>query len=234
MAQGSAAEVTRDEKLARYRRLREINVAQQSGALDHISADSILEFGRRLGVVHGRTLVCDSSSEMTLLFDLAVHTGKAGRSRGIERYARSVAPTLTGDKAMMLRAAQAARFRVWRVERPHETLGLEVTDMIAGDTLWLIDEGMEASCRAGMVFAGRLMSVEDFVMTCGVSVPVSRTLLAAAERNVPNLDTASGEDFLNDPRFAIGIYRSAIETGTMESMLFMDPDELALELDTAE
>jgi phosphoribosyl-dephospho-CoA transferase len=222
--------VTRDQKLARYRHLREINAGQQTRALDHIASDTILEYGRRLGVAHGRTLVCDSASEMTLLFDLAVYTGKAGRSRGIERYARSVGPTLTGDEAMMLRAAQAAQFRIWRVERPHEIAGLWVVDIILGDTMWLIDEGLEASCRTGLVFAGRLMAAEDFVMTCGVSVPLSVTLLAAAMDNMPNMGSASGEDLLNDPRFAVGIYRSAIETGTMERMQFVDSDALALAL----
>ena len=232
MVQGSAAAVTRDEKLARYRHLRKINSGQQTGALRRVAGDTILDYGRRLGVVHGRTLVCDSSSEMDLICDLAVHAGKAGRSRGIERYARSVGP-LAGDEATMLRAAQAARFRLWGIDRPHEIVGLWVTDIILGDKMWLIDEGLEASCRPGLVFAGRLMAVDDFVMTCGVAVPLSVTLLAAAMDNIPNVAYGSREDVLNDPRFAIGIYRSAIETGTMERMQFADPDELALETESA-
>ncbi len=221
--------MTRDEKLARYRRLREINMGQQSGALDRIAADTILEFGRRLGVAHGRTLACDSPSEMMLLFDLAVYTGKAGRSRGIERYARSVETTLTRDEAMMLRAAQTARFHLWRIERPHEIAGLWVTDIVNDDPMWLIDEGIEASGRAGLVFAARLMAVDDFVMTCGVSIPLSATLLAAALDHIPNVDYDSREEALNDARFAIGLYRSAIETGTMESMEFRDPGDLTRE-----
>lgn len=221
--------MTRDEKLARYRRLREINAGQQTDALGRISADTILEFGRRLGVAHGRTLACDSQSEMSLLFDLAVYTGKAGRSRGIERYARHVGSTLTGDEAMMLRAAQTAQFRLWRIERLHEIVGQWVTDIVSGGSMWLIDEGMEASCRAGLVFAGRLMAIDDFVMTCGVPVPLSVASLAAAVDNIPNLGYGDREDLLNDSRFTIGIYRSAIETGTMGGMEYLDPDELARE-----
>jgi len=234
MDQGSATKVTRDDKLARYRRLREINVGQQTGTLDRIATDTLLEHGRRLGVARGRTLVCEGASEMTLLFDLAVYVGKSGRSRGIERYARSVGPGLTGDEAMMLRAAQAARFRLWRVDRPHETVGLWVADIIGGDTMWLIDEGLEASCKAGTVFAGRLMAVDDFVMTCGVAVPLSVTLLAAAMDSMPNISSTSRQDLLDDPRFAVLVYRAAIETGTMEAMQFVDRDELALQLEMAD
>jgi hypothetical protein len=222
--------MTRDEKLARYRHLRAISTAQQTAALERVSADAILDIGRRLGLVHGRTLVCDESSELDLIYDLAVHTGKAGRSRGIERYARSVAPTLTGDETMMLHAAQAAHFKLWRIERPHETLGLWTVDIVTRETMWLIDEGMEATCRPGHVFAARLMAVDDFAMTCGVSIPLSAVLLATAMARLPNIIAANREEALNDPRFALLIYRSAIETGTMEGMQFMDSDELALEL----
>jgi hypothetical protein len=180
-------------------------------------------------LVYGRTLASDDPSEITLLFDLAVYSGKAGRSRGIDRYARHAGLTLSGDEAMMLRAAQTSRFHLWRIEGPHEIAGLRVTDVTSGDPIWLIDEGVEASCPAGLVCAGRLMVVDDFVMTCGALVPFSLTLLAAAEDYIPNLAHDSREDLLNDPRFAIGVYRSAIETGTMGGMEYLDPDELARE-----
>jgi hypothetical protein len=51
---------------------------------------------------------------------------------------------------------------------------------------------------------------------------------------MPNMGSASGEDLLNDPRFAVGIYRSAIETRTMERMQFVDSDALALEAESVD
>jgi hypothetical protein len=223
--QGSATEMTRDEKLARYRHLRTINMGQQSGALRRVAADTLLELGRRLDIVHGRTLVCENPSELDLLYDLAVYAGKAGRPRAIDRYARQIGPTLSGDAAMMLRSAQAARFHLWRVERPHEIIGLWLLNIVDDNEMWLIDEGLEASCPTGVVFAGRLMTVEDFVMTCGVSVPLNVTLLAAALDSVPKVVRGNPEDLADNPRLAICIYRSAIETGTMDGMEFVDPLE---------
>src|SRR5271156_2864159 len=217
--------MTRDEKLARYRHLRTINMGQQSGALRRVAADTLLELGRRLNIVHGRTLVCENPSELDLLYDLAVYPGKAGRSRGIDRYARQVGPTLSGHAAMMLLAAQTARFHLWRVERPHEIVGLWVLNIVDDNEMWLIDEGLEASCPTGIVFAGRLMAVDDFVMTCGVSVPLGAVLLATALDNVPRIVRGSPEDMANDPRLATCIYRTAIETGTMDGMEFVDPLE---------
>jgi hypothetical protein len=231
---GSAAEVTRDEKLARYRHLRKTAAIYHDGALSCVAHDTMMDCARRLGVTQGRTLVLDNMEEMTLVCDLAVHTGKAGRSRAIDRYARRVGPGLAGDEAMMLRAAQAARFRIWRVERPHEALGLWVTDVILGGIKWLIDEGMEISLPVGAVCAGRLMAVDDFMMTCGVLVPVSEELLTAALDNIPNIASRDYEDLLDDPRFAIGVYRAAIETGTMETVRFVNSSELALEVEMAD
>ena len=107
-------------------------------------------------------------------------------------------------------------------------------DIFTDDTMWLIDEGMEASCTPGLLFAGRLMAVGDFMMTCGVSVPLTAKLLEAAIGNMPRVGASSREVLLNDPRFAILIYRSAIATGTMESMQLVDSDELAFEAEAVD
>ena len=78
------------------------------------------------------------------------------------------------------------------------------------------------------------MAVDDFVMTCGASVPITARLLEAAIGNMPRVGASSREVLLNDPRFAILIYRSAIATGTMESMQFVDSDALALETEAVD
>ena len=221
--------MTRDDIVARYRRLRAISKRQQTAAMDRVAPDTMLDFGRRLGIVQGRTFICDSPSEMDLLFDLCVYAGKPGRSRAIDRYARSVEGTLHGDEAMMLRAAQSASFRVWHVEQRHELAGLWVIDLITGDRLWLIDEGLTATSPIGEAYAGRLKTVDDFVMTCGAMVPLSMTVMAAAIGNLLNVPAHRRMGVLDDPRIAIQFYRAAINTGTMETMEFRDPGTRQLE-----
>ena len=171
--------MTRQEQRDRYRHLRAINSEQQSAALKFISRPTMMDYGRRLGVLRGRTFVCESTDEMTLVFDLAVHTAPPGRSRAIDRYARSVHPRPGSDEAIMLKAAQDACFRVLRVEGRHAPLGLSVRDITTGEILWLIDEALEASAPVGAVMAGRVMAVDDFIMTCGAVVPLDRDVLLA-------------------------------------------------------
>ena len=129
----------REEILTRYRRLREISTRHHSEALRSIPRSTLLEQARRLGLTAGKMLVADSIDELTLAFDLCLYTAAPGRSRGIDRYARSagVAPGSApgSDEERMLQALCQARFSVFQVERPHEIAGLLVRDLIREESL---------------------------------------------------------------------------------------------------
>lgn len=108
---------------------------------------------------------------MTLIFDLAVHTAKPGRSRAIDRYARAAALSPGTDEARTLEAICAATFSIWRIDRHHEAAGLIVTDMLRETETWLVDEALTASGQPGLAFAGRLCRPAEFAMTCGIVGP---------------------------------------------------------------
>jgi len=119
----------REAVLARYHRLREISRMHHTKALDFLSKDAILHQARRLGLAVGRTLCCDNMEELTLAFDLAIHTAPVGRSRAIDRYAGSVQFAAGADEALVLEAMRHARFAVVAVERRHPSVGLVVTEL---------------------------------------------------------------------------------------------------------
>lgn len=216
----------REELRCRYRRLREINKRHQNGALAHVSQATMLDCARRLGLAHGRTLVMDNPDEMNLIFDLVVYAAKAGRSRGIDRYAERHRPTPGSDEELMLTAAQNAKFGMWRVERRHEVFGIYVVDIFSNETLWLVDESLEANCPNGLVFVGRLMMIGDFAITCGVIVPIGIEMIMEAWDAMPRWSAASRAEMVQDPRFAMGIFRAALRTGTMDRVQYLDPGEL--------
>lgn len=120
---------SRDEVLARYRHLREISKRHHSKALDFLCAGAMLQHARRLGLAHGKTLMLDSIDELPLAFDLAIHTAPVGRSRAIDRYARSAQFAQGSDEALVLGAMCNARFAVVLVLRRHQAAGLIVTDL---------------------------------------------------------------------------------------------------------
>lgn len=215
--------MTRDEKLAGYRHWRAINKRQQSEALKLVPQAAILDCARRLRIARGRTLTLDNPDEMTLVFDLVVHAGVGGRTRAIDRYTALHSPMPGTDEALMLSMARQARFAVWTIEQRHETIGVWAVDAFRNDRLWLIDESLEACWQPGLMLAGRIMAVDDFVMTCGVLVPVDEFVIEVAQQSMPRWNPATVDDVLRDPRFATAIYRAAIHAGTMDRVRMIDP-----------
>ena len=210
--------------LDRYHCLRAISTRHHSGALGCLARPALLEQAKHLGLARGRTLVAESEEEMTLLFDLAIYTAKPGRSRAIDRYAKSVMLPPGSDEALTLEAMCQARFSLWRVERQHETAGVIVVDLLRNSETWLLDQGLTVSANPGMTVASRLCWPAEFAMTCGVVVPVDAELMEDALYDstawLPHDDPQSLAD---DPRFAAAIYRSAIETGIMDNVVLQEP-----------
>src|SRR5260370_14935361 len=176
----------RGELLARYRHLREISQRHLSDAMKFLSQDAVMHHARRLRLTFGKTLIVDNMDELTLVFDLAIHTAPDGRSRGIDRYARSSRFAAGSDEALMLEAMRNSRFAVVLVQRRHPSVGLIVTDLFRNTELWLVDEGLEISLPAGAAFATRCYAPDDFVMTAGVGMPVDLDLLVSAVESVPH------------------------------------------------
>jgi len=214
----------RAEILARYRQLREISMKHHHEILNFVSQDLILRQARRLGLAHGRTFVLDDLDEMNYAYDLAIHTAPApGRSRAIDRYAKSVKLVPGSDEALVLDAMQAARFSLLLVERRHETAGVVATDLVRGTKIWLVDLGLEISVPDGEAMATRLYTPEDFSMTAGVNVPLDveafQDILAKLPRSLG--DTAFAA-LIDEPRFPEAIYSIALASGVSDRVEYQD------------
>lgn len=216
----------RDEVLARYRRLREINKQHNDKVLKFVSGNAILRQARRLGLARGKTLILDDMDEMNYVCDLAIHTAPAERSRAIDRYARSARLTAGSDEALVLEAMRAARFSILVIERRHETAGLVATDLFRRTELWLVDIGLESSMPDGEIIATRLFTPERFAMTAGVNVPFDLGTIEDLCAELPvSLRDVPLTALIDDRRFAEVIYRVALAGGIMDRVRYQDlPD----------
>ena len=157
---------------------------------------------------------------MILAFDLALYTAKDSRSRPLDRYARAARLVPGSDESRMLEAMRDARFSIWRIEQRHKTAGLIVTDVLREAEEWLIDERLEESASEGMAFAGGLSKPEGFAMTCGTVVPVDRDMIEEVIFDTLAWRRGNPEQVAQDPRFAIAIYRAAIDSGMMGGVTY--------------
>lgn len=214
------AGVSREEILTRYRHLRGLAARHHTEALKFLSRSAILEQARHLGLTMGKTLVAESIDEMTLAFDLALHTARPGHSRAIDRYARAAQLQPGSDEFVALEAMRQARFAVWRVERRHDVAGLIVRDLLRQDEAWLVDEALEQSAPEGMAMAMRLCTPDAFAMTSGIIVPVDREGMEEVLDQVLPRIRGEPDQVANDRRFATALYRMAVANGLMERISF--------------
>lgn len=211
--------MTRDEALEHYRRWREIADRIQAEAMQRLSAPALVEQTRRLGLTRGRTPLPERAGPGVLLaFDLAFYTAKEGRSRPLDRHAKSAGFPPGSDEASVLDAMRRARFSLWRVLRRHEAAGLAVEDTLRGGEAWLMDEGIEHAAPDGGIFAGRLFDAGAFAMTCGIYVPVGEAMMEGLLRDPHALRRADPAQAADDPRFAAALYRAAVETGALDGV----------------
>jgi hypothetical protein len=118
----------------------------------------------------------------------------------------------------VLEAMRHARFSVWRIKQRHETAGLIITDVLREAEVWLMDEQLEASASEGLSFAGRLCEPDRFAMSCGVVVPVYREMMEEVALDMLAQRRSDPERVSQDPRFAIAIYRAAIDHGSLNNV----------------
>lgn len=212
--------MTRQDVLSRYRHLRAISRRHHSAALKFLARSAILEHARHLGMLQGQTVIANSDEELTLIYDLAIHTAREGRSRAIDRYARSAWLPADSDEMAMLQAMCRARFSLWRIARQHDTCGLVLDDLLRKTETWLVDEGLEMSGVSGGCFAARLYYADQYAITSGAIAPVDRSVLQDALNDGLACRRADPARVADDPRFAAAIYRAAMNNGIMENVVF--------------
>ena len=204
---------SRDEVLTCYRRLRSISQRHNSSAMTFLAPDSITHHARKLGIADGQTIVLDSEDELSFVFDLAIYTAGPGRSRAIDRYARSVQSPPGTDEAKVIGAMCNSRFAIVQVMRRHEAAGLIVKDMVRGDTIWLMDEGLEMSMPNESILATRLYEPVEFAMTAGVIVPLDALFPREAFSDQARLLGKPLNQTINSRQFAEMLYRIALANG---------------------
>ncbi len=166
-----------------------------------------------------------------LVFDLVIFTASERRSRAIDRYARKARVGAGGEEKLVLDAMVRDRFSIWRIERRHETAGIVVSDMLRGGELWLLEPALEEECEFATI-AARICRFDDFAMTCGLPLPLDSVMLEEVASDPLAFRHADPKQVADDPRFAIAIYRAALDCGVLDMIATGDED--AERIDMAE
>jgi hypothetical protein len=217
---------TRDDILAAYLHLREISKRLHEEVLESVSGDTLLKYARRLGLAQGKTLILDNADEIYYVYDLAIYTAPADRSRAIDRYARSVRFEPRSDERLMLDAMRASHFAILLIEQRHDAAGLIAIDILRNSKVWLLDVGLESSMGDGELIATRLFTPGPFSMTGGVNVPFQIEMLEQICTLLPQgMGNCKLSRIAEDRRFAEAVYKVGLADGVMDRLAYLDlPD----------
>jgi len=219
---------TRDDILARYLHLREISKRLHGEVLKSISADTLLKNARRLGLAQGKTFILDDMDEIYYVYDLAIYTAPADRSRAIDRCAKSARFEPQSDERLMLDAMRASQFAILMIQQRHDAAGLIATDILRNAKVWLLDVGLESSMHDGQLIATRLLTPGPFSMTAGVNVPFEIEMLEPICRLLPQrMGNSKLSLIAEDRRFAEAVYKVGLADGVMDRLAYLDSPDRA-------
>jgi len=196
----------RDEILGRYRTWRDICLEHHNAALNHLSRSGLMESARRLGMAEGRNALVGSDEELTLTVDLALYTSRNGRSRALDRYAKSARLAPESPEAIMLAAMQRARYSFWEIRERHPDAGVIVEDFFTDEPAWLVDLGLEEYATIGSIVAARVCKPDTFSLTNGVTLPINLEVVEEFLAANPWFDDGP-ERFPGDTRLTTAVYR---------------------------
>lgn len=194
--------------LERYDNYRQINSDHQTILAKRLLQGPAAIIAVRLGLLEDESqLVGCELDEIAPALDLAIYGGTANGPAAVQHLAQDVRGQSSSAEARVLNGMRSTRFSIFRVDGCHPGAGLDLTDLISGEQLWVMDRGLEASAHAGTELALRLLQPDDFWITTGVVVVVDpkmwRQLEAESVISRRSLPTPS----VNRDRLAEAVYR---------------------------
>jgi hypothetical protein len=167
----------REAILARYDDYRQPNTKLQTELAKRLWADSITQTALRLGLIKAEEEVnARDLNELAAAADLALYSPRGGEKTAVQRYAAEPQERHSPLVQKVLSAMCATVFSIFRVDGCHRGAGVNLTDLISGQSMWVVDRGLESSAFTGVEVALRLFQPDEFWMTTGVAIKIDKSI----------------------------------------------------------
>lgn len=176
-----------EERLARYRQLRAVQMDLHSTLMEQLPQNALRECGKTLGVFKDDILVLGSESEMAVLMDYSIYDYRWDGLNVIERYINQTHLEVGSDQRILLDAMLEARYSLFVVDEIEKGAGVQTRDLFRGDGGFIMDIGMSETGVKNLVFASRVITPRDsgFSMTTGAMLPADRSIMAKIISEIP-------------------------------------------------
>lgn len=201
----------RDAILARYDEYRGINSACQTALAEQLLEGPAAKFAVQLGLVEHEDEVTDCElDEIAPALDLAIYGGTANGPSAIQLLEQDIGDRHSSAEERVLNGMLATRFSIFRVNGCHRSAGVDLTDLISGEQVWVVDRGLEASAHTGAELALRLFRPDDFWITTGVVVAVDAKMWRQLETDGVISQRSLPRPSVNRDSLAETVYRLAV------------------------
>lgn len=164
-------ELTR-EQLARYRRLRAVQMDLHRTLMKELPKSAIEDCAEALGLYEKGTLVFGSESEMSVLMDYCIYDYRWDGQNVIERHLGQLPVEAGSDERVLLEAMVEARYSLLVVEEVIEGFGVQTRDLLNGEGVFVMDVAFSQTAPKDVILACRIISPGDgsFSMTTGAAL----------------------------------------------------------------
>jgi hypothetical protein len=167
----------REAILARYDDYRQPNTKLQTELAKRLWADSIAQIALRLGLIEAEEEAnARDLNELAAAADLSLYSPRGGEKTAVQRYAAEPQDRHSALVQKVLSAMCATVFSIFRVDGYHRGAGVNLTDLISGQSMWVVDRGLESSAFTGVEVALRLFQPDEFWMTTGVAIKIDKSI----------------------------------------------------------
>ena len=177
----------------------------QNAAVKTISRTILRKCARMFDLLDGDTLLLESDSELTILMDFCIYSHRHRRTTLMAKYLAKLPPPQDADEMLLREAMAQPRYSMYRIEKIIQGSGLHVRDLVRGDSLFLVDEALGKSLKAGAILGGRLIPLPGYWITTGACFPLSEEVvedveevflpvLKVTEGDVPSLSAEAEEE----------------------------------------
>jgi len=216
---------THEDLLPLYLRLRQAGLRLNHKLVKTLSTEALHEGGRRLGILHGQTLVFDSEDETSVLMDYCIYNVYRGGKNAAQRYLAESPPS---DPAEMtfLQGMQTAYYSILQVTDVERRVGVVVRDLLRGGTGFLVDVGFGSSAQPGWSLAGRIIPLEDFLISGGASLPINYAAGSRIEKELKRINPAADLARLSpgqEADLAAMVIRSCLKSGASSQIRYETP-----------
>jgi len=216
---------THEHLLPVYLRLRQAGLRLNHKLVGTLSKEDLHEGARRLGILHGETLVFDSPDETSVLMDYCIYNVYRGGENSAQRYLAE-SPPRDSVEMTVLQAMQTAYYSILQVSDVERGVGVAVRDLLRGGTGFLVDVGFGSSAQPGWSAAGRVIPLEDFLISGGAALPINAEAISRIEEELKRIDPATDFSRLSpgqEADLAAMVIRSCLRSGASAQIRYESP-----------